>query len=304
MKSPIYSGILTAVLITCLISSCATSKKMALPCPEPAKHYLGNHSYNKDRNSHKSNISSQKGMKGSYVFKKQTASNTRKSIEFKRTGDEYKQLNGNQAELQSESIIASNKPTYESNLYASIEKPIFEIDEGYLAVSKSSDRIAYFASVKTENEQLASSSINNPIMFAKGTYLESPTETFKTYLTKDLIIQPQDTVLHKRTKNRGMQPMDYTGYRIIDQDKKGNFKEGSYRDGSKTVPALSILSFILAITSLFIPMNWALIVSGLAVILASSVLFYRHKKGWYKGLAIAGIIIAFLVRLIFLIALI
>lgn len=144
MKPVIYAETLIAILVLCFIYSCATSKKMAMPCPDPANNYISKHSVPHRRNNQKIFIASQLGKKGSYNLNKHTEQFKKNKNEPERTKDEQKQKQGNLWSTQSEKISPFNKTEYETNLYASVENSDISANELYLLNNSTKDEIEDF----------------------------------------------------------------------------------------------------------------------------------------------------------------
>ena len=109
MKQFICAETLLAILVLCLFSSCATSKKMALPCPASPNNYISKLSVHHKGNSQKTINASQRGKKGNYNFNKQTVHFNKSKNEPVRINDEQKQQQGNLWSTQSENINLFNK---------------------------------------------------------------------------------------------------------------------------------------------------------------------------------------------------
>jgi hypothetical protein len=260
MKPLIYAETLIAILVFCFISSCASSKKMALPCLDPSNNYISKHSFTHSRNSLNIFSASQKGKKRSYNFNKLTVHFKRSKNEPMSSKDEQKQQQGNFWLTQSEKISPFNSTDYETNLYTSVENPFILANELSLNNHLAKDKIPDFAYDAVNHERVSSILINS---------------TLSSEVSHLIAEKSNQLILHN-----------------VPYKEKRHWAEAT----------MSLMGFALSIVGIFSPLNIAAYTALTAILFGCVVLIGSSGKHWYKGFAIAGLIIGVIVFTVVLIA--
>jgi hypothetical protein len=170
MKNLNYLKVVSTLIVLFFIaSSCNTTKKMALPCPEPPSHYKSKTSLNHPRRIAKLYAIPQKDTKRRYSYSNKQHSNP--------------------ASTQSESVSSTNKIEYKTNLYAGLDNSAVPVERTYSPTIIINDEVADFRNNEGIYKRVGLIPINsnpNPEI----NYLKYSGEILK-YATKPIVTIPQ-----------------------------------------------------------------------------------------------------------------
>ena len=134
----------TLILLFFIASSCSTTKKMALSCPEPASHYKSKTFLNHPRHNATLYAVSHRDSKRSYSLSKHTNQSNKKQNNSVNTADLHNMQQSSPASIDSDNVTATDKIDYKTNLYAAIDNSLVTIEETNLPTSAAKDEVADF----------------------------------------------------------------------------------------------------------------------------------------------------------------
>ena len=121
----------TLIVLFIIASSCSTTKKMALPCPDPASRYHSKTSLNHPRNNKKLLATAKRESKRSYSLIKQASLSNKNQNEPISTLQGLNKQYNSPASIQPDGLTAADKTENKTNLYASADNSAVPVEEAY-----------------------------------------------------------------------------------------------------------------------------------------------------------------------------
>lgn len=193
----------TIIVLIFIASSCSSSKKMALSCPEPASHYKSNNSLNHPHNNKKLYTVSKRESNKSYNFSKQTSRPDRKRNNSANTLHGLNNQQVNPAPVQSPNVNDPNRSEYETNLYAEADHSANPADEIYLSALTNNDEFADFGNKETIYERAEILPVS-PAFIPGIDYLKNSVENLSSFTTD---LQQDGTSAPPKTEALGLAGM-------------------------------------------------------------------------------------------------
>lgn len=155
MKNLNYLKVIgTLIVLFFIASSCSTTKKMALSCPESTSHYKSKTSLNHPRHNKKLYAVSQRDSKRSYSFSKTAFQSNKNQNRQISTYDGFNKPQSTPTAIQPERVSATDKIEYKTNFYAEIDNSVIPVEEVYFNASTYKDEVADFGSDEKRYERV------------------------------------------------------------------------------------------------------------------------------------------------------
>ena len=171
MKNSHYLKVISTFIVLFIVaSSCSTTKKMALSCPEPLRNYNNKTSLDHPRHNKKLHVVSNRNSKKSYSFRKPAFRLDTKRNKPPNIIEGFNKQQNNPASARSESVLVANNAEYKTNLYATAGNSALQLEGLYTITSVSEDEVADFGKSETDSKRVdiipvnvdPGSEINNP----------------------------------------------------------------------------------------------------------------------------------------------
>lgn len=207
MKKLNLSSVISILIVLIFIaSSCNTTKKMALSCPDPGGNYTSK-ALNHPRNNKKQFGDYRLKNKGKHSFAKYAAKSSKgqkKAVDTDGAKD-YPKISP--ISLKSESIIAINESEYKSNLYAALDKSITPIELEYNYASASNGIAADFGNDESIYERVSVIPINSSLSSEKDLVAHSFNLPNTLSISPLGNVQQEGTLTVKQTEGLGLAGM-------------------------------------------------------------------------------------------------
>jgi hypothetical protein len=265
-KSNNLKVISTFIVLFIIASSCGTTKKMALSCPEPLRNYSNKTTLDHPRYNKKLHVVSYRDSKKSYSFIKPAFRSNTKRNKPPNIIEGFNKQQNNPRSARSGSALVTNYAEYKINLYATAGISVPQVEGPYSLTSVPEDEAVDFGDNETDSKKLDIIPVNTD-PGSEINYLRYSDEMLSFNLKPAVIIPQEDT-----TRPKKMNGMALAGFI------------------SSLVALLLTIIFISIDGPLLIP-----VLILMAGIVLSSIGLHQIKKNPEKnngkGLAIAGLII-------------